>query len=135
MTDVAAMLLAYPGKLEHFDQDELVLCVQECLNCAQTCTACADACVAEPNATELARCVSVCLDCADVTLTGARILSRQTGYDANVVAALLRACDEVCRTCYDECRKHAMHHEHCRVCAEACRRCASACRKLLASIP
>src|SRR2546423_1069906 len=44
MTDVAAMLLAYPGKLEHFDRDELVLGVQECLDCAQTCTAylCAD---------------------------------------------------------------------------------------------
>jgi hypothetical protein len=34
MTDIAAILLAYPGKLEHFDRDELVLCVQECLNCA-----------------------------------------------------------------------------------------------------
>jgi hypothetical protein len=36
--------------------------------------------------------------------------------------------------CVQECRRHALDHEHCRVCADACHRCAHACRNLLASL-
>jgi Domain of Unknown Function (DUF326) len=39
-----------------------------------------------------------------------------------------------CRSCGDECERHAAMHEHCRVCAEACRRCEQACNELLAAM-
>ena len=48
MTDVAAMLNAYPGHREVIDDDALVLCIQQSLACAQACDACADACLAAP---------------------------------------------------------------------------------------
>ena len=47
MTDMAAMLNAYPGTLPKIDDDALVICVQDCLNCAQACTSCADACAVD----------------------------------------------------------------------------------------
>jgi len=47
---------------------------------------------------------------------------------------LLEACVAICKSCGDECERHAQMHEHCRVCAEACRRCEQACRQLLAAM-
>jgi hypothetical protein len=46
----------------------------------------------------------------------------------------LEACAAACRTCGDECSRHADMHDHCRVCAETCRRCEQACRELLAAL-
>jgi uncharacterized membrane protein len=134
MTDIAAMLAAHPTGVRGLDRDALVLCVEECLNCAQTCTSCADACVAESARADLGRCISIALNCADLCVTTMRVVSRPTGHDPAVVRTLLQACVEACRACYDECRKHALEHEHCRVCADACHRCAHACRELLASV-
>jgi hypothetical protein len=59
------------------------------------------------------------------------VFSRQTAYAAGVTRPLLDACITVCKSCGDECERHAPHHEHCRVCEQACRRCERACRELL----
>jgi hypothetical protein len=134
MTDAAAMLNAYPTGLDGIDEDALILCVQQCLNCAHTATLCADACLAEPEFTGLARCVDAALICADVAETTARTVSRLTGRDNAVIRAVLDACIEACRLCYDECRKHALSREHCRICADACHRCSHACRELLSTL-
>lgn len=134
MTDIAAMLNAYPGPLGRIDQDAFVRCIQECLNVTQVCVACADACLADSDRADLARCVSTCLDCADIAGTTVRVVSRHSGYDAAVVQAILGTCIEACRSCYDECRKHALEHDQCRICADACHRCVHACRELLASM-
>jgi hypothetical protein len=61
MTDVAAMLNAYPGQRPQVDEDTLVICIQEALNCAQACTSCADACSADPSAAHLAQCAGAAL--------------------------------------------------------------------------
>jgi len=74
------------------------------------------------------------LDCADLCETTARVLSRHTGYDANLTRVVLQACATACRSCGDECDRHADHHEHCRICAQACRRCEQACQELLTSL-
>ena len=102
--------------------------------CAQACTACADACLSEDSVAELRKCIRTDLDCADICETTARVLSRHTGYDANITRAVLEACATTCHSCGDECDAHAGHHEHCRVCAQACRRCEDACRELLTSL-
>jgi hypothetical protein len=83
---------------------------------------------------ELTKCIRTCLDCDDVCTATLRVVSRQTEYDANVTRAVLQACVAVCKSCGDECERHAGMHEHCRVCAEACRRCEQACNDLLAAM-
>ena len=50
-----------------------------------------------------------------------RVTSRQASHDANVTRPLLEACVAICKSCGDECERHARHHEHCRVCEQACR--------------
>jgi hypothetical protein len=134
MTDIAAMLDAYPAGLNGIDQDALILCVQECHNCAQTCVACADACLREPDRADLTRCVGVALICADIVDVTRRTVIRVSGYDGAIVRSLLQTCVEACRACYEECRRHALNHEHCRICGDACHRCARACRELLATV-
>ena len=134
MTVSAQMLDAYPKDLGGIDRQKLQECIDACVTCAQACTACADACLSEDILAGLRKCIRTDLDCADVCEATGRVLSRHTGYDANLTRAVLEACATACRACGDECAQHAEMHAHCRVCAEACRRCESACRELLASL-
>ncbi|MCI4042348.1 four-helix bundle copper-binding protein [Streptomyces sp. TRM75563] len=133
-TVVEDMLNTYPADLGGVDRRKLTRCIEECVTCAQACTACADACLSEETVAELTKCIRTDMDCADVCGTTAAVLSRHTGYDANVTRALLRACATVCKACADECEAHANRHGHCRVCAEACRRCEQACDDLLSAL-
>ncbi|RBM23009.1 four-helix bundle copper-binding protein [Streptomyces sp. PT12] len=128
---VKEMLETYPADLGRIDRQALARCIEECFSCAQTCTACADACLSEERVGELRTCIRTDLDCADICETTGRLLSRHTGYDANLTRAQLEACAMACRACGDECARHADAHEHCRVCAQACRRCERACNDLL----
>jgi hypothetical protein len=103
-------------------------------DCAQACTADADADLSERNVAELVKCIRLCLECTDVCGATVAVVSRLAEYDANVTVPLLEACVAICKSCGDECERHARMHEHCRVCTEACRRCERACRDLLAAM-
>jgi hypothetical protein len=134
MTYAAKMLDTYPADLGAVDRAALARCIEACYACAQACTACADACLSEQQVADLVSCVRSNLSCADVCYATGQVLSRRAGYDANVTRAVLDACTTACRSCGDECERHAGMREHCRVCAEACRRCEQACRDLLGSL-
>jgi hypothetical protein len=134
MSHTAEMLDTYPADLGGVDKPKLVSCIEACLDCTQACTACADACLSEQTVAELTKCIRTNLDCADVCDTTGRVLSRHTGYDANLTRAVLQACATACRSCGDECQQHASMHAHCRICAVACRHCEQACNDLLASL-
>jgi hypothetical protein len=134
MSYARQMLEASPNQPE-FEREMLVRCIEACFDCGQACTACADACLGEDAVKELTRCIRLDLDCVDVCEMTGRALSRQLATDAQLVRTLLEACAQACRSCGDECERHArdMNMEHCGVCAEACRRCEQACNELLAA--
>ncbi|OLZ58097.1 four-helix bundle copper-binding protein [Amycolatopsis keratiniphila] len=134
MTQTAEMLETYPADLGRIDREKLIRCVEACIACAQSCTACADACLSEQSVEQLTKCIRSNLDCADLCDTTARVLSRHTGYDANLTRSVLDACAMACQACGDECANHADRHDHCRICAEACKRCEKACRELIDSL-
>jgi hypothetical protein len=121
----------WPG---HVDRGLLAACIEACVECAQACASCADACLSEDDVQDLRKCIRLNLDCDDLCSATARVLTRQTEYDAPVSRAQLEACRQSCGTCAEECEGHADHHEHCRLCAEACRRCETACAELLEAI-
>jgi hypothetical protein len=127
------MLQSYPQTIT-LDRDKLASTIDALIACSQACTACADACLSEGMVAELTKCIRTNMDCADICATTARVLSRHTGYDANISRTLVDACATACKSCGDECSAHAEHHEHCRICAEACRACEQACRGLVASM-
>lgn len=106
-------------------------CITACYACAEACNACADACLGEENVAAQRACIRLDLDCADICLATARVVTRLTATDKELVGAQLRACACACRICAEECEKHAAHMKHCAICAEACRRCAAACAELL----
>ena len=133
MSYARQMLDTYPRDF-NLDARVLATAIDALSDCAQACTACADDCLSEPTVAELTKCIRLNLDCADVCTATLRVASRQTEYDANVTRPLVEACVAACRSCGDECERHAEMHEHCRVCAEACRRCERACRDLLAAM-
>jgi len=131
MTSTAAQMMdTYPREIT-VDRQKLAATIDELVACGETCTACADACLSEEMVAELAKCIRTCMDCADICDTTARVLTRHTGYDANISRALLEACVMACKSCGDECAQHADMHEHCRICSAECRRCEQACSELL----
>lgn len=134
MHHIQQMLQTHPRQSQ-VDRQALMNCIQECFDCAQSCTACADACLGEQNIEMLIHCIRLNLDCADVCSATGRLLSRQTEPDWTLVRSQLQVCALACQVCGAECKRHAQHHEHCRVCAETCRRCEAACNQLLSAIP
>ena len=131
MSYARQMLATYPSDLA-VDAGVLAAAIDALNSCAQACTADNEADLSEPSLAELVKCIRLCLDCADVCIATVSVVTRQAQYDANVTQPLLQACVAICKSCGDECERHAHKHEHCRVCAEACRRCEKACRQLLA---
>jgi hypothetical protein len=133
MSYARQMLDTYPHTF-NVDAGVLAATIDALTDCAQACTADTDADLSEQNVTDMVKCIRLCLNCADVCTATIAVTSRQAEYDANVAKPLLEACAAICKSCGDECERHAQMHEHCRICEQACRRCQQACRELLAAI-
>ncbi|SNB46901.1 four-helix bundle copper-binding protein [Geobacter sp. DSM 9736] len=130
------MLQTHPRKPVAQDMfNDLAACITACVECADVCTSCADACLGEQNVQMLTRCIRLNLDCADICQTTARLLTRQTEPEPQLLRIQLEACAISCRMCAEECEKHAEMHKHCRICATACRSCEQMCRQMIKSLP
>jgi hypothetical protein len=121
---IRKMIALHPNVQGHVNQP-LGDAVHHAMYCAKMCLSCADACAAEPM--DLTQCSRVCSDCADICETVARLGTRRTGSNDEVLKETLELCARVCDWCAIECDKH--DHEHCRLCAQICRECAEDCRK------
>ena len=130
----ARQILASSGRKSPLDAGSLADAIDSISDCIQACIADVDADLGEKDLADMVKCIRLCLDCTDVCEATLGLLSRPAEYDANVVRPLLESCVAICKTCGDECARHAREHEHCRVCEEACRRCEAACRRLLGAI-
>jgi uncharacterized membrane protein len=130
MSYARQLLDTYPRTV-NVDASVLAATIDALSDCAQACTADADDNLSEHNLSEMVKCIRLCLDCADVCTATVRVISRQTARDGSVTRPLLEACAVACKSCGDECERHAEMHAHCRVCLEACRRCEQACQQLL----
>jgi hypothetical protein len=133
MSYAKQLLDSYPGTL-NADTGTLAATIDALSDCAQTCAADADADLAEQDLAEMVKCIRLCLNCADVCAATMGVVTRQAEYDADVTRPLLEACIAICKSCGDECGRHAPHMAHCRVCEQACRRCEQACRELLGAL-
>ena len=130
MSYARQMLDSYP-RTSSLDVGVLAAAIDALTDCTQACTADVDADLGEQDLAEMVKCIRLCLDCVDVCTATAGVVSRLAEYDANVVRPLLEACVAICKSCGDECERHAPHYEHCRVCEQACRHCERACQDLL----
>ena len=130
MSYAKQMLENFRGAL-NVDAGILAVAIDAMTDCAQACIADTDLDLAEQSVDEMVKCIRLCLDCADVCTATAAVMSRPANHDAGVTKPLLEACVAICKSCGDECERHAPMHRHCRVCAEACRRGEQACRELL----
>ena len=127
----ARQMLDTFSRTVNVDLDVLAAAIDAMSDCAQACTADNAADLGEHNLAEMVRCIRLCLDCTDVCNAAQAVTSRLVDYDPAVLRPLLESCVAICKSCGDECQRHAPHYEHCRACAEACRRCEQACRELL----
>lgn len=114
--------------------DALIGFIDTAAQCATVCRICADSCLAEDEIEMLRQCIRLDLDCADVCDAAARLAARRTGGNEQLIRRMLAVCLEACRMCAQECRRHARHHDHCRICADACDDCAEACEDALQSM-
>ena len=127
----ARQMLDTFSRTVNVDADVLAAAIDAMSDCAQACHADNAADLGEPNLADMVRCIRLCLDCADICTAAVGVTSRLVDYDPAVLRPLLESCVVICRSCGDECERHAAMHAHCRVCEQACRRCEQACRALL----
>jgi hypothetical protein len=113
------------------DADLLTAAIDALNECIDECATDTEADLGEPDVGEMVYCIRLCLNCSDVCSATVGVLRRRSVNDPNVTVPLLEACVAICRSCGDECERHAQMHAHCRVCGEVCRRCEQACRELL----
>ena len=106
MSYARQLLDTYPGTI-NVDAGVLAAAIDAVSDCAQACTADTDADLSEQNLAEMVKCIRLCLDCADVCTATAGVISRQAAYDADVTRPLLQACVAICKSCGDECERHA----------------------------
>ena len=133
MSYARQLLDTYPASASA-DAEVLATAIDALSDCAQACTADVDADLSEQNVAEMVTCIRLCLECTDICTATLGVVSRQTYYDPTITRPLLEACIATCKSCGDECARHAPHYEHCRVCEQACRRCEQACRELLGAL-
>lgn len=126
MPAIGSMIASHPDVRGNVN-DALIRCIEECFACAQICESCADACLAEDMVAELRQCIRLNLDCADICLATGRLAIRRAGGNERSISLMIRACEDICKRCGEECSRHAGMHGHCRICAESCRACAAAC--------
>ena len=127
----ARQMLDTYSRTFNVDAGVLAAAIDALSDCVQACNADTDADLDEHDLTDMVRCIRLCLDCVDVCTATAAVVSRPAERDADVIRPLLEACVAICKSCGDECGRHAPHYEHCRVCEQACRRCERACQDLL----
>lgn len=130
MSRLKAMLRTHPAPAGD-NGDAAIECIEACFDCAEICSICADACLAEKKGMDLVQCIRLNQDCADICRVTGTLLARTGHRDANTLRLQLQACVQACRSCGDECQKHAAHMQHCKLCADACRRCAEACEEMI----
>jgi hypothetical protein len=127
----AKQMLASYSRTFNVDNGVLAATIDALNDCAQACTADVDADLGEQDVSEMVTCIRLCMECADICAATVTVTSRLAEYDSKITKPLLEACVVACKSCGDECERHAQMHEHCRVCGEACRRCEQTCRVLL----
>jgi hypothetical protein len=133
MSYARQMLSTYPHH-SRIDAGVLAGAIDALSDCVQACIADVDADLSESDLADMVKCIRLCLQCTDVCAATLGVVSRSAEHDAKVTKPLVEACVAICRSCGEECERHAKMHAHCRVCGEACRRCEQACQKLLDAI-
>jgi uncharacterized protein DUF326 len=133
MSYARQMLSTYPHQ-SRIDAGVLAAAIDALSDCVQACSADLDADLSESDLDDMVRCIRLCVHCTDVCAATLGVVSRPAEYDTDVTRPLVEACVAICKSCGDECERHAAMHAHCRVCGEACRRCEQACRQLLDAI-
>jgi hypothetical protein len=106
-------------------QDELLECVEECLNCHAVCTMTLQHCMAKGGDLTELNLVGLLLDCAEICQTSANFMLRGSPY--HVVTC--GACAELCRACATACSAVA-GDEQMTHCAEVCEECAESCGRM-----
>lgn len=96
------------------------------IKCITACETCATMCLQEDNVKMMARCIQTDRDCADICTLTAKYVARESEFTSDV----LNLCINICKECYEECKKH--EHDHCQKCAEKCKECYEACEEYAA---
>lgn len=107
MSMVEKVLEAYPAE-PGLPPKLLAQAVDKLYECAGACLACADAAAAEQDPQKIAmsvKCMRTDHDCADLCTVAARVLARQTGYDAPTTMAVVEATRTVLRASCEACEE------------------------------
>jgi hypothetical protein len=120
------IITMHPQTIPEPARTSLIDSIEACFSCAQTCITCADACTGEKNVEHLRTVIRNTNDSGDLCIAVGKNLSRLNNPNFTSIKNQILTCIEQVRITGINCSEHAMHHEHCRICAESCRKCENA---------
>ncbi len=102
--------------------EDLMLKITECIH---ACNHCFVSCLNEEDVKMMKDCIILDKDCVAICQATLGLIYR----GGHFVKEALSLCEDACKACADECRKHP--YDHCKECARACDACAEACRTFM----
>ena len=96
--------------------------VKQLMDCANANVKCVAECLSKNDAKLMMECVQYCSDCAELCMKTARLLK----VGSKMGVQYLSLCEEVCKLCYEECRKYT-NLNSCVECMQHNMRCADVC--------
>ena len=82
------MIGLHPDVADNLNE-QLAAAARHAMFCSLMCTSCADACTAEEM--DMRQCIRTCLDCADVCDATAKLATRRTGQNIDVLRLMLES--------------------------------------------
>src|SRR5690242_18458559 len=111
MSYARQMLNSYPHD-SGIDGGVLAAAIDALSDCVQACATDVDADLSENDLADMVRCIRLCMHCTDVCAATLGVVSRPAESAAGVTRPLVEACVAICKSCGDECERHASMHTH-----------------------
>ena len=106
-------------------EDEMQVCIDQCLRCYRTCLGSAMAhCLESGGAHVEPKHFQLMMACAEMCRTAAHFMLLKSPHHAHVC----EECAEICTECAGDCERVGGMED----CVEACRRCAESCHAMAA---
>ena len=114
-----------PDRTGHNLDDEMLACIQTCLDCHRSCLDTIPYCLQQGGMHSEANHIRLMMDCAEICQTSANFMLR--GSDLHMYTC--GACAEICARCAADCDRMS-DDQRMAACAEECRRCSDSCRRM-----
>ena len=120
MKDMKDMKMPEPGKYSK--------AMMSAMHCQLQAQVCLSHCITEMGKGD--KTLAACANSTREVIAACEAFGKIAVFDSPYTKKMAQLCEEVCKSCATECKKHSTHHKVCKDCMESCLSCAKEMAKL-----